>query len=206
MLVSTSTVANIETGYRTQTAAQAAKADEVFGTPGTFQRHEQRIRGIPFSAGFRPFQPYEEEARVLRMFEHALVPGLFQTESYPRVLAEAYLEASDQDVKDRVDARMARQAILSREDPPPPRVWAVIDEQVLYREIGSPAVMLAQVEHLVELARMPKITIQVIPATCPHPGLLGLLWLRGQTSLRLSCTWRRHQRDRARGRLPRAVA
>ena len=173
MLVSTSTIANIESGYRAPTEAQAIKADEVFGTPGTFQRHEQRMRGIPFSAGFRPFQPYEEEARVLRMFEHTLVPGLFQTESYARVLAEAYLEASDQDVKDRVDARMARQAILSREDPPPPRVWAVIDEQVLYREIGGPAVMLAQVEHLSELARMPKITIQVIPATCPHPGLLG---------------------------------
>jgi transcriptional regulator with XRE-family HTH domain len=173
MLVSTSTIANIESGYRPPTAAQAAKADEVFGTPGTFQRHEQRMRGIPFSAGFRPFQPYEEEARVLRMFEHTLVPGLFQTESYARVLAEAYLEASDQDVKDRVDARMARQAILSREDPPPPRVWAVIDEQVLYRGIGGPAVMLAQVEHLAELARMQKITIQVIPATCPHPGLLG---------------------------------
>lgn len=173
MLVSTSTIANIETGYRTPTHAQALKADEVFGTPGTFQRHEQRMRGIPFSAGFRPFHPYEAEARTIKTFQHTLVPGLFQTESYARVLAEAYLEASEQDVKDRVDARIARQAILFREDPLPPRVWAVLDEQVLYRNVGGPAVMLSQTEHLAELARMPRVTIQVIPATCPHPGLLG---------------------------------
>src|ERR1700728_1265791 len=53
MLVSTSTIANIESGYRAPTPAQAIKADEVFGTPGTFQRHERRMRGIPFSVGFR---------------------------------------------------------------------------------------------------------------------------------------------------------
>jgi transcriptional regulator with XRE-family HTH domain len=173
MLVSTSTIANIETAYRTPTSAQAMKADEVFGTPGTFQRHEQRLRGIPFSAGFRPFHPYEAEARTIKTFEHTLIPGLFQTESYARVLAEAYLEASEQDVKDRVDARIARQAILTREDPPPPRVWAIIDEQVLHRNVGGSAVMLAQTEHLAHLARMPRVTIQVIPAGCPHPGLLG---------------------------------
>jgi len=44
MLVSTSTIANIESGYRAPTPAQAAQADEVFGTPGTFQRHERRMR------------------------------------------------------------------------------------------------------------------------------------------------------------------
>ena len=173
MLVSTSTIANIESGYRPPTPAQALKADEVFGTPGTFQRHERRMRGIPFSAGFRPFHPYEAEARVLRWFEHSLVPGLFQVEGYARAILETHPEATEQDVKDRVEGRMSRQAILFREDPPPPRVWAVLDEHVLYREIGGPAVMLGQVEHIAELARMPRITIQMIPANRPHPGLLG---------------------------------
>jgi transcriptional regulator with XRE-family HTH domain len=173
MLVSTSTIANIESGYRPPTPAQALKADEVFGTPETFQRHERRMRGIPFSAGFRPFHPYEAEARVLRMFQHTLVPGLFQVEGYARAILETHPEATEQDVKDRVDARIGRQAILFRQELPSPRVWAVLDEHVLNREIGGPAVMLAQVEHLAELARRPRITIQVIPATRPHPGLLG---------------------------------
>ena len=173
MLVSTSTIANIESGYRPPTPAQAIKADEVFGTPETFQRHERRMRGIPFSAGFRPFHPYEAEARVLRMFEHSLVPGLFQTEDYAREILGIRPEATEQDVKDQVEARMSRQAILFREDPPPPRVWAVLDEHVLNRDIGNPAVMLGQVEHIAELARMPRINIQVIPAGRLHPGLRG---------------------------------
>jgi Helix-turn-helix len=79
MLVSTSTIANIESGYRAPTPAQAVQADEVFGTPGTFQRHERRMRGIPFSAGFRPFQPHEAVARLIKTSQHSLIPGLFQT-------------------------------------------------------------------------------------------------------------------------------
>src|SRR5690242_10729646 len=173
MLVSTSTIANIESGYRAPTPAQAAKADEVFGTPGTFQRHERRMRGIPFSAGFRPFQPHETAARLIRTFEHSLVPGLFQTRAYAQTITETYPETTAEDAKERVDGRMGRQAILFREDPPPPRVHAILDEQVLHRNVGGPAVMADQMDHLVELALMPRISIQVIPADRPHAGLLG---------------------------------
>jgi transcriptional regulator with XRE-family HTH domain len=173
MIVSTSTVANIESGYRPPTPAQAKKADEVFGTPETFQRHERRMRGIPFSAGFRPFHPYEAEARVLRWFEHSLVPGLFQTEDYAREIFRVRVETTEQDVQEQTEARMSRQAILFRKDPPPPRVWALLDEHVLNRDIGNPAAMLGQVEHLAELARMPRINIQVIPSGRLHPGLRG---------------------------------
>jgi transcriptional regulator with XRE-family HTH domain len=173
MLVSTSTIANIESGYRAPTPAQAAQADEVFGTPGTFQRHERRMRGIPFSAGFRPFQPHEAAARLIKMFEHSLVPGLLQTRAYAQAILEVNPETTAEDVKERVDGRMDRQAILFREDPPPPRVHAILDEQVLHRNVGGPAVMAGQLEHLAELAMMPRISIQVIPADMPHAGLLG---------------------------------
>ena len=173
MLVSTSTIANIESGYRAPTPAQAAQADEVFGTPGTFQRHERRMRGIPFSAGFRPFQPHEAAARLIKMFEHSLVPGLLQTRADAQAILEVNPETTAEDVKERVDGRMDRQAILFREDPPPPRVHAILDEQVLHRNVGGPAVMAGQLEHLAELAMMPRISIQVIPADMPHAGLLG---------------------------------
>jgi transcriptional regulator with XRE-family HTH domain len=173
MLVSTSTVANIESGYRAPTPSQAAKADEVFGTPGTFHRHERRMRGIPFSVGFRPFQPHEVAARLIKTFEHSLVPGLFQTRAYAAAITETYPETTAEVAKERVDGRMERQAILFREDPPPPRVHAILDEQVLHRNVGGPAVMAEQMEHLAELAAMPRISIQVIPADRPHAGLLG---------------------------------
>lgn len=173
MLVSVSTIANIESGYRAPTAAQAAKADEVFGTPGTFQRHERRMRGIPFSAGFRPFQPHEATARLIKTFQHSLVPGLFQIPAYAQAILEVNPETTDKVVKERVDGRLDRQSILFREDPPPPRVHAILDEQVLYRNVGGPAVMAEQMDHLAELAGMPRISIQVIPSDRPHAGLLG---------------------------------
>jgi len=173
MLVSTSTIANIESGYRAPTPAQAVKADEVFGTPGTFQRHERRMRGIPFSVGFRPFQPHEAAARLIKTFQHSLIPGLFQTRAYAEAITETYPETTAEVAKERVDGRMDRQAILFREDPPPPRVHAILDEQVLYRNVGGSAVMAEQLEHLFELAMMPRISIQVIPADRPHAGLLG---------------------------------
>jgi hypothetical protein len=173
MLVSTSTVGNIESGYRAPTPAQAAQADEVFGTPGTFQRHERRMRGIPFSVGFRPFQPHEAAARLLKTFQHSLVPGLFQTRPYAEAITETYPETTAEVAKERVDGRIERQAILFREDPPPPRVHAILDEQVLNRNVGGPAVMAGQMEHLAELAMMPRISVQVIPADRPHAGLRG---------------------------------
>jgi transcriptional regulator with XRE-family HTH domain len=170
MIVSTSTIANIESGYRAPTPAQATKADEVFGTPGTFQRHERRMRGIPFSAGFRPFQPHEAAARLIKTFEHSLVPGLFQTKLYAAAITDAYPETTVEVTKERVGGRMERQAILFREDPPPPRVHAILDEQVLNRNVGGPAVMAGQLAHLADLAVMPRISIQ--------PGCWGLSWLR----------------------------
>ena len=173
MFVSASTVANIESGYRGPTPVQAVKADEVFGTPETFQRHERRMRGIPFSVGFRPFTPHEAAARLLKMFEHSLMPGLFQTRAYAEAITETYPETTAEVAKERVDGRMDRQSILFREDPPPPRVHAILDEQVLYRNVGGPAAMAEQMGHLVELAMMPRISIQVVPSDRPHAGLLG---------------------------------
>jgi len=173
MLVSVSTISNIESGYRPPTAPQAEKADEVFETPGTFQRHERRLRGIPYGAGFRPFQPYEAEARVLRIFEHSLVPGLFQTPEYAREILGIRPEATADDVQEALDGRLKRQQILVRQNPPPPRVWAVLTEHMLTMDIGNPAVMLAQVERLAELARRPRIHIQVLPSGRLHSGWRG---------------------------------
>lgn len=179
MFVSKSTISNIEACYRAPTPAQAVAADKVFHTPGTFQRHEQNMRNVPFSVGFRPFTPYEEQAHLIRIFEHTLVPGLFQTEDYALTMTAKYPETTEDMVKERVGARLQRQAILFREAPPPPRIHALLDEQVLHRNVGGPAVTARQMEHLVELARMPRITIQIIPADESHAGLLGAFMIAG---------------------------
>ena len=59
-----------------------------------------------------------------------------------------------------------QQRVLGRDDPP--SAWFVIDELSLYREVGSAEIMAAQLRHLLEVAAMPKVTIQVLPAVA-HP-------------------------------------
>jgi hypothetical protein len=76
-------------------------------------------------------------------------------------------------VKERVEGRMNRQEILFRKDPPPVRVHAILDERVLHQDVGGPAAMAEQLEHLIELAMMPRINVQVIPSERSHTGLLG---------------------------------
>ncbi len=170
---SPSMIGMIETCQRNPTARLARLLDGLFGTPETFARHEKRMRDIPFSAGFRPFQPYEAEASTLWMFEHTLIPGLFQTEGYARAILSAHPNTSAEEVEERVAARLARQEILTREDPPPPVVWALLDEDVLRREMGGPDVMSAQLARLLQEARRPNVTIQVIPRSVAHAGLHG---------------------------------
>lgn len=168
---SASTIKSIESCYRAPTAEQASKLDEAFGLPGTLQRCQRRIRGIPLSASFRPFAPYEAEATVLRTFQNVLIPGLFQTADYARVLIGSYPGNGPDEMAEMVAARLERQAILDRKDPP--WLWVVLDEQVLRRGVGGPEVMHAQLTRLQELTDRPKITIQVIPADVTHPGLDG---------------------------------
>jgi transcriptional regulator with XRE-family HTH domain len=168
---SLSTVKNIESGYRAPTREQATLLDEVFDTAGTLRRLESRIRAAPISPGFRPFAAVEAEARTLKTFEHTLVPGLLQTEDYARTLVEAYPGLSGEEVAARVAARLDRQAVLETTEPP--WLWVVIDEQVLRREVGGSKVMAAQLSKLAEVARRPRVTIQVLSAARAHTGLVG---------------------------------
>ena len=170
---SASLISMIESGHRSPSRDFAARCDEAFGTPGTFARQERRLRDMPFSSGFRPFQPYENQATVLRLFEHSLIPGLLQTEAYARAVLETHPNTPAEVVEERVAARMVRQQVLDRDDPPPPLLWVLLDQTVLSREIGGPKVMHDQLDHLADMARRPNITVQVIPGTGAHPGLLG---------------------------------
>src|SRR5690348_5981377 len=117
---SASLIAMVETRGRAPTRKLALLCDKTFGTPGTFERHKKRLRDVPFSSGFRPFEPYEEVAVSLRLFEHTLIPGLLQTEDYARAVLSTHPGTTPDEMDERLVARMARQAILDREDPPRP--------------------------------------------------------------------------------------
>ena len=169
---SSSLIAMIETGRRSPSRKLAELLDVVFSLPGTFARLEKRLRDVPFPASFRPFVPHEAEATALRWYEHALVPGLLQTEAYAQAVLSTRPNTSDDQIEELVAARMQRQDVLSREEPP--LLWTLIDEAVLYREAGTPETMNGQLRHLADLSRSPNITIQIVPYSAgPHSGLLG---------------------------------
>ena len=169
---SASLVAMVEGLHRVPQADFAARCDVVLGTSGTFARLQKRLRVLPFPASFRPFAAYEEAAASLRSFEHSHIPGLLQTAEYARALVGIRANIPLDELDDLVDARLARQAILDRDNPP--MLWVVIDEAVLHREVGGPKVMREQLLHLAAMSGRPKIALQVIPYSAgAHVGLEG---------------------------------
>jgi transcriptional regulator with XRE-family HTH domain len=112
-----------------------------------------------------PYSDYiglEAEAKSISDYGLAVVPGLLQTSDYARALVQAAAPMlAPQIVEERVRARMARQRLLaSREGP---IFVAVLDESVLHRVVGNPAVMLSQLKQLIDMAQWPNVTIRVVP-------------------------------------------
>lgn len=111
---------------------------------------------------FEEYLGLEGAASVIRTFELQFVHGLFQTESYARaVTLLGHKTAPAEEIDRRVSLRIKRQDILA--SPEPPQVWSVMDESVLRRPVGGRAVMRAQLDRLAAMARLPQVTIQVIP-------------------------------------------
>src|SRR5579875_3753492 len=136
---SASLVGMVEGCRRVPQADFAARCDAALGTPGTFARMQKRLRTLAFAESFRPFAEHEAAARALRNFEPSLVPGLLQTPEYARAVLATRPNTSEEEVDDLVAARLGRQAVLGREDPP--LLWVVVDEAVLHREVGDRKVM-----------------------------------------------------------------
>jgi transcriptional regulator with XRE-family HTH domain len=122
---------------------------------------------------FMDFVGAERTATALKTWQPLVIPGLLQTEAYARqVLRGANPGRPDAEVAERVAARMNRQEVWHRADPP--MLCAVIAEPALRKPLGGTQVMGAQLGHLIEMATRPNITIQVLPALSEHPtGLLA---------------------------------
>ena len=116
----------------------------------------------------------EESASLIRAYEPQVVPGLLQTEAYVRAITAASFPSEQaEDSERRVALRLARQDLLRQ--PAPPEYWVVLEETVLRRPIGGPDVMRGQIEHLIESAARPNITIQVLPFSAGwHPAMYGM--------------------------------
>lgn len=148
-------------------AALLALAREA-NTPGWWHRY-----GDVMPSWFQSYMGLESAAEMIRTYEVQFVPGLLQTADYARaVICLGHGDASEAEIERRVQLRMDRKRLLTRENAP--EMWFVVDEAALRRLIGGRDVMRAQLEYLIEVAQMAHVRLQVIPfLTGGHAGAGG---------------------------------
>ena len=137
-------------------------------TPGWWRHY-----GDLLPSWFRTYVDLEAAAALIRTYEGQFVPGLLQTDAYMRAVVQgAHLEDQGEELGRRVRLRLARQTLLTTEQPP--RLWAVVDEAALRRPVGGPEVMRGQLERLIEATKLPNVTLQVLPFEAgAHPAMVG---------------------------------
>jgi transcriptional regulator with XRE-family HTH domain len=170
-------LSRVENGRRPPTEVIALVCDDVFperrGWFMDWYTESREWSEIP--ASFRSWREYEDRASRLHVWSPGIIHGLLQSEDYARALLVTMPKATDEVVITRLAARMERQCrTIGRADPP--ASWFIIDELSLYRLVGSAQIMAVQLRLLLEVAAMPGVTVQVLPAIA-HPATNGELIL-----------------------------
>jgi transcriptional regulator with XRE-family HTH domain len=121
---------------------------------------------------FDAYLGLEQASSVIRTYQPQLVPGLLQTPEVARtVIKLGYPRRSADDIERKVALRMTRQEILTQPDPP--LLWAVFEEASLWR-LDKNSVMREQIRHLISMAELPNVSIQLIPVySRAHVGVGG---------------------------------
>jgi hypothetical protein len=109
-----------------------------------------------------PYIGLEQEAVAITCYSMSYIPGLLQTASYADNIIRAIAPKMDTRIAEqRVEARLRRQQVLEKANRP--RYDVLLDEAVMHRGVGGPAVMAAQLDRVLEIMRRRRATIQVIP-------------------------------------------
>lgn len=179
VFLSGSMIRKVEAGTRiaTEDLVKALEAIPELETNGAllalYDKLGDQIRnGLAYPGWFAPWPDKESHAVRLRSFELVVIPGLLQTAEYARALLSTTVGLTADELEKRVDGRIVRQKILTRDNPV--ELWSVLDEAALLRSAGSAQVMAGQLKHVAEMARLPHIVVQVIPLEAgEHKGQNG---------------------------------
>ncbi|MFD4759302.1 Scr1 family TA system antitoxin-like transcriptional regulator [Streptomyces sp. NPDC058439] len=168
------TVASIEQGRRFPPPAFVDRAEDVldaFGVIKAAAKHLSRKSGL--ASWFRQWAQLEAEALSLYTYECRLIPGLLQTKAYARALFSNRLPPlGDDQIEARLAARTERQRLL-RERPNTAYSF-IVEEHLFRRHMGGPDVSRELVDHVLELAELRNIELQVMPlVSTGHAGLDG---------------------------------
>jgi len=186
---SSSKISRIETGHTGATPRDVRDMLAVYGVDGLAAddlvvqvAREARLKGWWHLYGTVLTSAYvglEAAASEIRAYEGQVVPGLLQIEHYARtMIVKGRPDISAAELDRRVHVRMERQSLLTQDDPL--HLWVVLDEAIFHRLVGGPAVMRQQLDHLVMIAGLPNMTLQVLPfAIGAHAGMDGSFAILG---------------------------
>ncbi|MGQ0839230.1 DUF5753 domain-containing protein [Actinokineospora sp.] len=130
---------------------------------------KQRVATVEHAADlastYVDFRRNESEATTERTMESAAIPGMLQTAGYASAIADAawpFNQKRPAGWENRAaDERQGRQRLLTKDNPL--QLHAVIDEAVIRRVVGGPAIMAEQLRHLLAASDQPNVTIQIVP-------------------------------------------
>jgi transcriptional regulator with XRE-family HTH domain len=167
-------VSNVETGQLCPQKQAVVELEKVLGLPEKVLLDIYELIKYEEPHPVLSFERYadaERRATVIRQYHALVLPGLLQTPDYGRALITAGRpDAKPEVIESLLAARLERQEILSRDDPP--TLWLVVDETAFLRPVGGREVHKEQLDVLLEAAQRPGITVQVIPlSTGAHAGL-----------------------------------
>lgn len=164
-----SLVGQVETARKVPTREFAERVDAALGTDGTFSRLVGLVLRSQLPHWFQAYAEMEARAAYISTYQCQLVHGLLQTPAY----AAALLSVDHPDrVEEMVAARMERQRILKRDEPPV--LWVVLDESVLLQAVGDREVMRNQLAHLLSFRNHPWVHVQVLPFSVgAHTAMMG---------------------------------
>lgn len=177
LFVSGSFIGQLEAGTRRMQLEYAIQIDEILQTDGYFERNCEAATKSKYPDHFAEAAEAEAVAVTIKEYTPLLIPGLLQTEAYARAVFRAYHPtAPEEEIDELVSARLERAQIL--DDPTNPLFWSVLDEAVLRRGVGGPAVMAEALRRIATLIRQHRIIVQVLPFVAgAHMALNGGLKL-----------------------------
>lgn len=161
-------LSQIENGVRPPTERVALACDRVFPERGGWflEYYQESRTWMP--PGFKDWRELEDKAARLSVWSPGILHGLLQTQDYARAMIAIEPGITEDIARIRLASRLERQKrVLLRDDPP--TAWFVVDLLSLYRLVGSPDLMAGQMDHLLTVADMPRVTLTVMPAVT-HPA------------------------------------
>lgn len=166
-------VRKVERGARIPRPEYLERADEVLGANGFISAMKEEMAKARYPKKVRELAKLEARAVEIAAYGNHNLHGLLQTKEYARALFGLQRPAYSLDQVERgLAARMARQAVFERS--PAPDFSFVQEEVTLRRPIGGRMVLRQQLERLLQMGRLPNVTLQVMPtASEGHAGIEG---------------------------------